>query len=67
MLIQFTGFNPTDPMDDSQIVELESAGITSVVSSMTGDRKMYTTITASGSVFFVKETVEQVNDKLEAK
>jgi hypothetical protein len=66
MLVRLTGFNQTGPMDDSQVVELESASIVSVVSSMTGDRHVYTTITNSiGETFFVRETIEQVNGKIQ--
>jgi hypothetical protein len=66
VLIQLTGFNPLHPTDDDQQVEIESKDISSVVSSVTGDRKAYTTITTeNGELFFVKETVSQVNEKIE--
>jgi hypothetical protein len=65
MLLEFTGFNPLDPRDNSQVVAIDSASISSVVSTKTGDGYDYTTITVGGGIFFVKETVEQVLEKVE--
>lgn len=65
MLVKFTGFNPLHPTDESQVVEIESSDIKGVVGSMTGDRNGYTTIVvSSGLEYWVKETVEQVNEKI---
>ena len=62
MLVEFTGFNPTDRMYADTVV-IETTSITSIVASHTGDRQDYTTITADGT-FFVKETVAEVLDKI---
>lgn len=64
MLVEFTGFNPTDRMSSDSVV-IETSAITSIVASHTGDRQNYTTIIAGNSgVYFVKETVQEVMDKI---
>ena len=64
MLVKFTGFNPTDRMSSDDVL-IETSAITSVVASHTGDRQDYTTIsTGDIGVYFVKETVSEVMDKI---
>jgi hypothetical protein len=65
MLVQFTGFNPIHPTDDSQTVELDPADVSSVVSSITGDRHDFITITTkSGAQYQVKGTIAEINERL---
>jgi hypothetical protein len=62
MLVQFTGFSPTDRMYDESVV-INSEAIISVVGSQTGDRQNYTTISTETGTYTVKETVKEVLDK----
>lgn len=65
MLVKFTGFNPLHPTDDSQIVELDPSDVSSVVSSVTGDRKEFVTITTkAGAQYQVNGTISEVNEAL---
>ena len=59
MLVQFTGFSPTDRMYDEAVV-IESTAIISVVGSQTGDRQSYTTISTETETYTVKESVREV-------
>jgi len=67
MLIKLTAFNALDPRADGDVVEIESTQIGSITSSHTGDGHDYTSIEVGMSLFMVKESVEEVNDKLNEK